>query len=392
MSNVELFKALNKSNNRYLLGIWDNEGLRTEQIDVYDDVLLSTTDSVRVIQRIADPETHVITLTITEKGYHYDTTNNCLDFHSQPISYDINNDTPKTAIGILAQGLIQRHAESSGPLTVISCDNLAENGTKLNQVIRDYLSKKAASTLKWCTENLSFPNTMVDRITPKLDTSMVSQIQQSAGKKGWPTVGTEAFSEWVIEDKFVSSRPPWDSLGAVFVSDVTHYEERKLRLLNAAHSYLAYAGIVAGYKYVHDAINDKGLRDGVLALWEEAEYTLTGQSPLSLTKYRTALLKRFEVEQVRHELAQIAMDGTLKIPERLTPILKHRSTENLNSTQVSKAIATWVEFVRLSIQENKALSDPKAVEIAECIRHASDFESCCSNLAPLIGLPNTWHQ
>ena len=367
MSNSALKAQLAQHNNAYVLGTWDVHGLSTQRIDVYDDVLLASEQPTAVIDKIADVETHIVTITITEKGYYFRPGTNALDLSNPSIKKDLDSDTPKTAIGLLATGLIRRCSAASTPLTVISCDNLANNGHKLRQIIVDYVRETDPDALAWMSGNVSFPNCMVDRITPRLNDTTVAEINSLQGTSGLPTVGTEAFSEWIIEDDFASPRPDWDKAGAIYVDNVESFEQRKLRLLNAAHSYLAYAGLLAGYDYVHQAIADPALKSNVNALWDEAVSTVSNPAAKSLHDYRAALLDRFAVPHMRHRLDQIAMDGSLKLRERLVPIIKDRTMAGLHSPASTDAIALWARFVNEQVVAQKVLQDANSEQLSKLV-------------------------
>ena len=386
MSNHKLRDQLAAHDNKYVLGIWGKDGLRTETISVYDDVLLATEQPSDVIAKIADPQTQVVTLTMTEKGYYLRSEDGRLDLASESIIRDLTCPEPRSAIGLLAAGLISRMDNGAGVLTVLSCDNLANNGCKLRQAMADYMTEKDPGSVEWLLKHVSFPNSMVDRITPKLTDAAVLEIANSAGQNAMPVVGTEAFSEWVIEDQFSGARPEWDAAGAVFVKEVAPFEERKLRLLNSSHSFLAYAGQLAGHRFVHEAIADPTLLAGVNALWDEAATTVSKPAADTLQQYRSALLDRFAVPELRHELSQIAMDGSLKLRERLVPILEFRADADLHSPHTCTAIAAWMEFVNKAVEAGINLDDPHADQIADIVLNTRDVAQIWEKLAQLVGL------
>jgi len=396
-----------------VLGTWGDEGLTIERISIFDEVLLASEESASVVAKIADPETHIVTLTITEKGYHLKPEDNRLDLSEQTIKYDLarsqsksvnlksiysetaqsettqsetaqsetaqsersqlNTTQLKTAIGMLAAGLVRRCHETGQSLTVISCDNLSDNGRKLSQAMVDYITELEPDVLPWILDNVSFPNSMIDRITPKLSNSALKEINEVADVSGISAVGTEAFSEWIIENTFKAQRPNWDLVGAVLVSDVRSYEERKLRLLNASHSYLAYAGLLAGHTFVHEAIADAKLKSNVNAIWDEAERTVSEPASTTLQEYRSALLDRFAVVQMRHSLEQIATDGSLKLRERIVPILQKRQLAGLASPMILQAISVWAKFVQTRVSNGEQLNDPNVEQLSKIVtQHPSD--------------------
>lgn len=382
MRNAALYESLTQHNNAYVLGTWSADGLQAEVLDVYDDVLLVAQDPRAVTARIADLQTHVVTLTITEKGYALRDDGAGLNADDPAIAQDLNNDTSHSAIGLLCDGLAARAAQNGPPLTVISCDNLSDNGAKLQQIVTDYLTISAPQALPWLTRNVTFPITMVDRITPKLSAAATAEIQAKSGTSDLSIVGTEDFTEWVITDTFAGPRPAWDTAGALFVDDVTPFEARKLRLLNASHSFLAYAGQLAGHTYVHEAIADPALRRAVNILWDEAASTIPAPAAATLDSYRAALLARFAVPDMRHALAQIAMDGSLKLRERLAPIITARAAQDLDAPQTEAAIDSWIAYVTDCVRKGTPLQDPNADTIAQIL---SGTESR-ANLRALVGL------
>jgi len=252
--------------------------------------------------------------------------------------------------------------------------------------VADHLRSSAAITLPTTVTSSGGPSPTSLRQKPQLTPAATSEIVAAAGDVPLSAVGTEAFSEWVIEDTFAGPRPAWDAAGALFVDDVASFEARKLRLLNASHSYLAYAGQLAGHRYVHEAIADPALRAGVEALWGEAAATIPPPAAETLTAYRAALLARFAVPAMRHALAQIAMDGSLKLRERVVPIIHERAQNGEVSPQAMQAIAAWVAFATETVTNGDALQDPNADEIAQIISNHPDDADRTRLLQDLIGL------
>ncbi|PIV75062.1 MAG: mannitol dehydrogenase [Rhodobacteraceae bacterium CG17_big_fil_post_rev_8_21_14_2_50_65_11] len=374
MGNTVLYDALRAQGGAYHLGIRGPEGLRVERIALHDRLLLARDDPKAVVAAIADPEVAIVTLTVTEKGYCLGPDGR-LDLDHPAIAEDLAYG-PRSAIGILTHGL----AERSTPVTVISCDNVSGNGGKLRAAVSD-LARAAGLPLPTGTR---FPDTMVDRITPATTDAIRAEIAAASGVEDAAPVLTEAFSEWVIADEFAAPRPAWDKAGVEIVPDVAPFEMRKLRLLNAAHSYLAYAGLLAGHRYVHEAIADPELRAGVERLWDEAQATLSEAVLPTIPAYRRALIGRFSVADMRHELAQIANDGSLKLPERLLPLVNGLDA----APQAQHAIAAWVAFVSRAQERGDQLNDPNADRIAGSARTAVDTRALCADLAALIGLPD----
>ena len=376
MRNTALFQAM-QSGAGYTLGIRGPGELETENITLHDRMILANRDPALVVAAFADPDLQIVTLTITEKGYCLDAATGALDLAHPDIVGDLAGQ-PKSAVGLLAHGLALRAAKGLGPLTVLSCDNLSGNGRKLATATADF-ARAAALRIDAHTR---FPDTMVDRITPATTPALAAEIAAAAAAPAPAPVMTEAFTEWVIEDNFAGQRPAWETAGAELVRDVAPFEMRKLRLLNAAHSWLAYAGLLAGHTYVHQAIADPMLADGVERLWDEAQRSLPVAVQDSTAAYRAALRARFAVPEMRHELAQIAVDGSLKLRERIAPLLQG----GRDAPQASDVVAVWIAFILRCHRSGAPLADANADKIAAIIQNAPDLRGLCAALAQLVGV------
>lgn len=354
MNRTDLRDALKSNAFHYSLGLKGVDGLTIERMTVHDTVLVARETPKEVIQSIAMPETQIVSLTITEKGYSLDATGR-LDLSAGAIKADLGSDQPIGAIGLLTRGLWQRSA-SIEPITVMSCDNLSGNGRLVKQAVHDFAEAAGWDMAGYLKANVSFPDSMVDRITPATTDRTVEQIEKLTGVPEPSPVITETFSEWVIEDHFAGARPDWHNVGAVFSTEVGAYEARKLRLLNASHSLLAYGGLLRGHDYVHEAISDPVLRQKVAALWQEAIATLPASIRTSSEAYCDALIARFEVPAIRHELRQIAADGSLKLPVRLFSAAEERRALKLASPALCDSIASWFAYA----SRNTFSADPQA--------------------------------
>ncbi|MEM6408955.1 MAG: mannitol dehydrogenase family protein [Pseudomonadota bacterium] len=349
----------------YTLAIRDAAGEQLEQITVIDSILFAPEQSQAVLDAIASAD--LITLTITEKGYCLGPDGK-LDLANPDIKSDLAG-TPTSAIGYLTHGLAKRKT----PGTVISCDNLNANGKALENAVKSF-AQAAGFTLP---DGLAFPCTMVDRITPATTQALSDHIAAHARPAAAP-VETESFTEWVIEDHFAGPRPAWEKAGAQIVPDAAPYKLRKLRMLNGAHSLLAYAGLLKGHEFVHEAIADTALRKKVEGLFNEAAQTLS--SAIETKDYAAALLTRFENPNLHHKLRQIAMDGTQKLPVRLLGTI---SDLNGDAPNAQASIAAWTQFAMSETAAGRTLEDPSADEIAS----ACNSENPAKALKTLIGYP-----
>lgn len=309
-------------------------------VNVIKEALDAQEDFERVLTCFKDPAVQIITLTITEKGYCLKS-DGTLDLENPGIKHDLSHpENPQTAIGLLALGLRMRNTN----ITVLSCDNLRENGSKLRNALRVFLKEDLNFA--------SFPNTMVDRIVPSLDPVKAREFSLKYKVPEY-LIATEVFSQWVIEDDFKGERPKLEKVGVEFVKDVRPFEEMKLRLLNASHSYLAYAGTLKGYDFVHEAIADDELRNDVETLMLKEVGPLL---KMDVKEYAHTLLERFKNDKLPHKLRQIAMDGSQKIPQRIIPSL----LEAESSRVLTKAVAAWLSF--LWLERNGKIDDPKSAE------------------------------
>ena len=318
------------------------QGQGLKRIQILKDVLVASEGFQVILDTMATAD--IISATVTEKGYHLNTDGK-LDFQDPAILSDLVGNSIQTLIGFIAHSLANR----TNPVTVLSCDNLVENGTTLQKAVADFAT---AADLKINWKDASFPNSMVDRITPAT-TDAIRAISDDP-----MAVPTEAFREWVIEDNFSGPCPKWPEVQ--FVRDVQPHELRKLRMLNGAHSLLAYAGLAQGYTYVHEAISDPALRSQVQQLMIDAGATLPIAVRDQVPGYAKALLTRFENVALAHRLDQIAMDGSQKVPYRFLETLRVSS-----SPALIRAVRSWVTFCRAQTAQGLPLNDPKAKEIAK---------------------------
>ena len=316
----------------------------TRLITVLDAVLVAAEEPDAVVAALAAPETHVVTLTVTEKGYYRHPASGRLRTDDPAVANDLRGDTPQTIYGYLAAALAQRRANGAGGLTLVSCDNLSGNGTLLITSLLAFLEHREAGLADWTRANVSAPNTMVDRIVPASTAADRAIAAAAIGVEDDAAIATEPFRQWVIEDRFAGPRPRWEAAGAQIVTDVAPFELAKLRLLNASHSTFAYAGLQLGYAYVHEAIGDPLLRDFVVAQMEEAVATLTPAVGLDPAAYIAATLARFDNADLHHRLDQIAMDGSQKLPQRWLATVEERLAAAQASPRHVLSIAAWIAY------------------------------------------------
>ena len=299
---------------------------------------------------LSSPELAIVTMTVTEAGYLRGADGG-LDREHPGVVADIaalgaDASAPvATTPGKLVAGLLARRAAGAGPLAIVSCDNLSHNGDVVARVVRELGDAVDPTLAAWVDANVAFATTMVDRITPATTNEHRAAVLEALGVEDAAPVPTEPFSEWVIQGEFPAGRPAWDAAGARIVDDVTPFERRKLALLNGSHSLMAYAATILGHETVADAIGDPRVQGWVEQWWDEACAHIPLPSD-ELDAYRAALLDRYRNPNIRHGLAQIAADGSLKIPVRAVPILAAELAAGRTPVGSARVVAAWVLHLR----------------------------------------------
>ncbi|MFD1613212.1 mannitol dehydrogenase family protein [Sphingomonas tabacisoli] len=331
------------------------QGENSRLVGAVRGVVTAPRASGETVDTLAAPTTRIVSFTITEKGY-------C---RAPDGSLDPNLAGEESVFRFLGDGLRRRRDAGLPGVTLLSCDNLADNGRQLASLMRQYLDRHDRQLIGWFDAECSSPNTMVDRIVPATTEMDRAAIAERIGVEDQAAVVTEPFSQWVIEDRFAGPRPRWEAAGAALVDDVAPYESAKLRLLNGAHSALAYLGLERGHSYVHEAISDPLLRPVIEHLMrEEAAPTIAPAPGQDLSRYIDALLQRFANPALQHRLIQIAMDGSQKIPQRWLATLADNQREGRPSPSILRALGAWLRHVR---GDNEArwgeVADPRAAEL-----------------------------
>ena len=309
-------------------------------------VLVAPENPMAVIALLAAPTTRIVTLSVTEKGYHR-ASDGGLDLAGDVASDLAKGASPRTIYGYIGAALAIRRAAGLPGLTLLSCDNLAGNGEQLAKLLGEFLAHADPSLASWMRAECACPSTMVDRIVPAATPAFLEQTAVRLGMRDEGAVATEPFRQWVIEERFAGPRPRWEAGGAQFVADVRPFETMKLRMLNGAHSALAYLGLERGHQFVHEAIADPVNRSVVVRLMrDEAASSLPAVQGQDPARYADALLQRFENPALEHRLAQIAMDGSQKIPQRWLATLRVRQQAGQACPSILEALAAWTVHVR----------------------------------------------
>ena len=339
-------KQLNPQDGLYSMTERSGGEADTRIVGAVREVLMAH-EANAIAARLAVPECRIASFTVTEKGYCRGE-DGSLDLALAQASFYPH----------LAAGLAARMDAGLAGLTLLSCDNLAHNGRELARLLGEWCAARAPELAGWIERECACPNSMVDRIVPASTPANLDAIEAALGMRDEGAVLTERFSQWVIEDKFAGPRPGWEHHGVQIVADSAPYEIAKLRMLNGAHSALAYCGLDRGYTFVHEAIADPGLRVMIDRLMrEEAATSFTSAPGQDLIDYARQLIARFADLALNHRLAQIAIDGSQKIPQRWLPVLAFHQREGRQCPATLDALAAWLRHIRGDV---RSVDDPLA--------------------------------
>ena len=331
-------------------------------------------DPARLVERIADPGTKIVGLTITEGGYEIDHDTGVFAPHSNAVLEDLRASTPpRSAFGIVIAAMKQRRQRGLAGLTIMSCDNVQENGHIAATAFLSFADHVDHDTAEWMRREVTFPNSMVDRVTPATVDQDRSYLEQTfTFKDRWP-VTCEPFRQWVIEDRFAAGRPRLEEVGVEVVSDVQPYELAKLRLANGTHQALCYIGYLLGHRYVHEAIADPQILAMVLRYIDnEAVPTLKPIAGIDLNAYGRTVVERFSNPEIRDALSRICADTSDRIPKFILPVV-HRQLEMGGSVRVcATVVAAWARYVLGTDEQGRTIDvvDPRR----DALRAAAEAE------------------
>jgi fructuronate reductase len=376
-SSVGLVDGLRAAGHRYHVAEYaDSKNITLREIGVIEEALFSgrdadgrwSRDREALLARMASVDTRIVTLTVTEKGYFLNPASGELRVDDPMIIGDIASpQQPRTAPGLIVEALVRRQEAGIAPFTVLSCDNMPDNGKRTRQAVVQLAEQRDAELASWIANKVAFPSSMVDRIVPAMTDADFERLA-ALGVTDPNAVVCEAFTQWVVEDNFLQGRPGWEAEGVEMVADVAPFEAMKLRMLNGSHSLLAYLGALAGIETVYDGINHDELRALLRRyMLEEAAPTLEMPEGIDLEAYADSLLARFANDSLRHRLQQIAMDGSQKLPQRWLSGALKRSAAGQSSPCVALGVAAWIRYTAgQDLQGNSyPVDDPLAKRFAE---------------------------
>ena len=345
----------------------DGAGRRARVVGSILDYLYAPDNPEAVLERMADAACRVVSLTITEGGYRVNRWSGEFEDGHADIQHDLEHPgRPVGCFGYLAEALDRRWKRGLAPFTVLSCDNLQHNGDVARKAVLGFAGRRDPALGAWLAEHGAFPNSMVDRITPATTDEHRRMVAREFGiLDAWPVV-TEPFRQWIIEDRFSDGRPDWERAGVLMTGDVVPYEKVKMRLLNGSHQALCYLGMLLGYEYVHEAIQDEQIRGLIRRMMDDEVTPLLPPSPgIQLEEYKATLLRRFGNAAIRDGLSRIGTDASVRMREFLLPSIVEQLERGGPIRMLSLAVAGWFRYLGAADVE---IADPLAARLKECAR------------------------
>ncbi len=346
--------------------------------------LFAPEDPQSVLEAMASPSTKIISLTITEGGYYLSGGTGEFDAKHPDIVHDMAHpQQPKCSFGFLLEALDRRRRRGEAPPTLLSCDNIQSNGDTLKKMLLACAELRDPVLSSWIGRNVHFPNSMVDRITPSTTEEHRQLVRQKFDIEDACPVVCEEFKQWVIEDHFVQGRPAWEEVGAQMTGDVLPYEKMKLRLLNAGHQALCYIGVLLGYEFVHQAMQDKDIRDLVRLLMDDEVTPLLPRVPgVDLEQYKATLLERFESPSIQDQLSRLGIYGSSGMPKFVLPSIEEALRRGGPITLLCFCVASWLRYLNGRDEQDREISmrDPLAPRLRPIAQAARE------DPAPLLAL------
>lgn len=331
-----------------------------------------------IIEKFCEPQVAIVSLTITEKGYCIDPATGQLDVNQPRIAHDLDYpQEPHSAPGILVEALHRRRERGLPAFTVLSCDNIPDNGHVVKNAVLGMAKQRDPALAEWIATHVTFPGTMVDRIVPAATDASLAEITDELGGVNDPcAISCEPFIQWVIEDNFVAGRPAWEIAGAQLVDDVLPWEEMKLRMLNGSHSFLAYLGYLAGYQHISDCMQDADFRLAAHRLMMTEQAPTLKITDVDLGAYADSLITRFSNPALKHRTWQIAMDGSQKLPQRLLDGIRVHLAQGTVWPLLALGVAGWMRYVSGidDAGEKIDIRDPLSEKIARIVANSRDDE------------------
>lgn len=380
----KIYDVLLEQDGLYTLIVPDIEGnFSTQVIGSIVELLYAPENPSAVIRKMADKSIGIVTLTITEGGYNYTSDGN-FNWQNEDVVWDLQHPAkPKTVFGYLYAALKLRKASGIAGLTIQSCDNIEQNGDVMRQMLYAFISKADPEMIDWMDEHITFPNSMVDRITPVTTDSLRKMLAENFElNDGWPVV-CESFYQWVVEDLYAAGRPDWENVGVQMVSDVTPYEKMKIRLLNGGHTLVGLVGYLLGYRYIHESVADPAIASLLRTYMdEEVTPTLDDVPGVNLDQYKETLIDRFRNPFIKDEVARIISGSSAKFPKFILPVILDQ-LKDCRSVRISAFVtACWYQYLKLNLAVRDNIQDEMANILLRSVEWAEQERD------PLIFLDN----
>jgi fructuronate reductase/mannitol 2-dehydrogenase len=370
LHSPQMGEVLNAQDGLYLVVERGAEKSRARVVGVMKRYLFAPEQPGEVLAGLADPDTKLVTLTITGNGYLLDEDGK-FSVDDPRVAGELEHpERPETVFGYLVEGLARRRQADVPPFTILSCDNIPENGDKTRTMVVSFAQLRDPGLARWIEENVAFPSSMVDRITPETTPEERDRIVRSYGVDDrWPVI-TEPFSQWVVEDAFGGERPPLDEVGVQFVRDVKPYELIKKRLLNASHCALGYLGHLAGYRTTAEVLADPSYQGYLSALIDEIRPLLPEIEGMDLGEYKASLLERLANPEISDQLTRLCRRGATKVPSYLLPSLNETRAAGRAAPMLTLAVAGWFRYLQGEDYAGQPIEveDPRAEELMDLAR------------------------
>lgn len=344
-----------------------------------------------VLEKLAEPQVAIVSMTITEKGYCIEPGSGLLDLQHDAIRADLLNPAqPTTVPGILVEALNRRRQRNLPAFSVLSCDNIPENGHVVRNAVIGLAQARDKQLAQWITDSVTFPSTMVDRIVPAATPEILDEIAAAlGGVRDECAIACEPFIQWVVEDNFIAGRPQWEAAGVQMVGDVLPFEQMKLRMLNGSHSFLAYLGYLGGYQYINDCMADESYRLAAQRLMLNEQAPTLRVEGIDLAAYAGELIERYSNPALQHRTWQIAMDGTQKLPQRLLESIRWHRQNGGSYSGLALGVAGWMRYVGGIDDAGQTIDirDPMLATLQQVVNHSPDDEQ---RVAALLALKSVF--
>lgn len=376
-SDRKIYDVLSEQDGLYTLMIPDTKGsFSVRIIGSIIEMLYAPEDPGAVIFKMADESIRLITLTITEGGYNLNSDGN-FNWNNENVLWDLQYpDRPKTIFGYILAALKHRRAKDVGGLTIQSCDNMEHNGDVMRRMLYAFTEKADPGMTEWLDTHVTFPNSMVDRITPVTTPTLSTILAEEFGLiDGWPVI-CEPFYQWIIQDTYSTGRPEWEQVGAQLVTDVTPYEKMKVRLLNGGHTLTGLAGYLSGYRYIHESVTDPMIADLLRGYMnEEVTSTLDEVPGIDLHAYKNMLIERFGNPFIKDEVSRILSGSSAKFPKFILPVILDRLIQKQSVHIAAWITAGWYHYLNLNRLTPHHIQDEMATALLESVTKAEQEQN-----------------